>query len=236
MTTHNQPQILIVDDDPTYVHLLKSYLENNEFTVNTLDSGEHAVSEIIRQQPNAVILDGLLPFKDGFDICREVRSQYHGVILMLTGRDETIDQVVGLELGADGYLVKPVTPRLLLAHLRAHLRKTSHVLTPTPAHQLKFDGLFIDAAARHVSLNNQVVELTSAEFDLLWLLASHAGQVVSRDALFESVLGTEHDGLNRSIDMMISRLRKRLHDDNDKPRRIKTVRVKGYLFSPSDWN
>ena len=228
-------KILIVDDDLTYTHIIKSYLESNDFTVETLDNGEHAVSHITQTQPDAVILDGLLPYKDGFDICREVRAQYHGIILMLTGRDEAIDQVVGLELGADGYLVKPTTPRLVLAHLRAHLRKTRDQIKPTQTYQLKFGGLTIDASARSAHLNGVAIELTSAEFDLLWLLASHAGHVVSRDELFESVLGTEHDGLNRSIDMMVSRLRKHLHDDNEKPSRIKTVRLKGYLFSPSDF-
>jgi two-component system OmpR family response regulator len=235
-TNQHLYKILIVDDDLTYMHVIKSYLENNDFAVETLDSGEHAVSHIIKTQPDAVILDGLLPHKDGFDICREVRVKYHGTILMLTGRDETIDQVVGLELGADGYLVKPVTPRLLLAHLHAHLRKTRNQNEPTQTHQLTFGGLTIDASARSAHLHGVNIELTSAEFDLLWLLASHAGHVVSRDELFESVLGTENDGLNRSIDMMVSRLRKRLHDDNEKPRRIKTVRVKGYLFSPTDWS
>lgn len=228
--------ILIIDDDVVSSGLVKSYLEKNDFTVTTIADGKNAVEQIITLQPDAVLLDGILPNKDGFEICREVRSQYGGAIIMLTARDDQIDQVVGLELGADGYLVKPVDLRLLLAHLRAHLRKSNLNQTATnPCTQLTFGDLTIDSAARHVKFCQQDIELTSAEFDLLWMLASHAGQVLSRDELCESVLGTMHDGLNRSIDMMVSRLRKRLQDDFDKPRRIKTVRVKGYLFSPSDW-
>jgi two-component system OmpR family response regulator/two-component system response regulator RstA len=179
----------------------------------------------------------MLPGKDGFEVCRAVRSQYRGVILMLTARDEDFDQILGLEMGADDYIAKPVQPRVLLARIKALLRR----LPPRrgangESDNMVFGQFKISQATRTASLSGHTIDLTTAEFDLLWLLASHAGNVLSRDDLLQELRGIGFDGLDRSIDARISRLRKKLNDDPENPTRIKTVRGKGYLFSKHDWN
>ncbi|MCE1181320.1 MAG: winged helix-turn-helix domain-containing protein, partial [Rhodocyclales bacterium] len=174
----------------------------------------------------------------GFEVCRAVRRQYRGVILMLTARDEDFDQILGLELGADDYIAKPAQPRVLLARIKALLRRLPS--TPEAANTdnetMTFGQFRISQATRTALLNGQGIDLTTAEFDLLWLLASHAGNVLSRDDLLQELRGIGFDGLDRSIDARISRLRKKLNDDPENPTRIKTVRGKGYLFSKHDWN
>ena len=153
---------------------------------------------------------------------------------MLTARDDTFNQMLGLELGADDYLVKPVDLHIVVAHLKACLRRTAE--TPPAIDDLSYGTFRINSTARVAYLGTKEIPLTTAEFDLLWLLASHAGTILSRDKIMNNARGIEHDGLDRSIDMRISRLRKLLGDNADNPRRIKTVRGKGYLFSHSDWD
>jgi DNA-binding response OmpR family regulator len=168
------------------------------------------------------------------DVCRQVREQYTGLILILTARDDDIDQIVGLELGADDYVKKPVEPRLLLARIRALLRRAE----PPGAAESKclvFGAFSIDAAARRVTLNGTPIELTTLEFDLLWTLASAAGTVLTREVIFASLRGIAYDGLDRSIDLCISRLRAKLNDTGNPPTKIKTVRSKGYLFVRDAW-
>ena len=150
---------------------------------------------------------------------------------MLSALEDESDQIVALELGADDYMVKPTAPRVLLAHLKACLRRASHDEGDTATGILQFDDLTISSIARKVTLNGTEIMLTDSEFELLWLLASNAGQVISRDTVYEQLRGRGYDGIDRSIDMKISRLRKHLGDDGDHPSRIKTVRGKGYLFS-----
>jgi len=181
----------------------------------------------------------MLPGKDGFEICRAVRARYQGVILMLTARDEDFDQILGLELGADDYIAKPVQPRLLLARIKALLRRSPVSAGGADARrpaELTFGSFHISQATRTACLGADCIDLTTAEFDLLWLLANRAGTVLSRDDLLQELRGIGFDGLDRSIDARISRLRKKLNDDPDNPTRIKTVRGKGYLFSKHDWN
>jgi len=195
------------------------------------------VQRILDARPDAVVLDGMLPGKDGFEVCREVRDRYRGPILMLTSRDEDLDQVLGLELGADDYILKPAEPRVVLARIRACLRRSGGGSTPAGnPDEFAFGKFRINRASRTVLLDHKEIAFTTAEFDLLWLLASHAGTILSRDDIQSRLRGIEHDGLDRSIDMRISRLRKRLGDDSDNPARIKTVRAKGYLFSSTDWD
>ena len=156
---------------------------------------------------------------------------------MLTARDEDFDQILGLELGADDYIAKPVQPRVLLARIKALLRRLPTSNEVESDIESKTFGQFrISQSTRTAMLNSQVIDLTTAEFDLLWLLASHAGNVLSRDDLLQELRGIGFDGLDRSIDARISRLRKKLNDDPENPTRIKTVRGKGYLFSKHDWN
>jgi DNA-binding response OmpR family regulator len=227
-------QILIVEDDAFVAATLVLHLEHNGFDAAVEADGACAVERVLKEQPDGVILDGNLPGKDGFDICRELRRNYHGTIIMLTARDDTFNQMLGLELGADDYLVKPVDPYVVLAHLKACLRRTSSISADTK--ELNYGTFRINSTTRVAYLGAKELSLTTAEFDLLWLLASHAGTILSRDEIMTSARGIEHDGLDRSIDMRISRLRKLLDDNADNPHRIKTVRGQGYLFSRADWD
>jgi DNA-binding response OmpR family regulator len=185
--------------------------------------------------PALVILDLMLPGKDGLTICQELRPQYRGPILMLTARNEDIDQVLGLEFGADDYVIKPVEPRVLLARVRALMRRY-YQQEPGEQENLIFDKLIIQSAARKVELNGSDINLSSHEFDLLIALAKHAGQVIGREYLFNQIYNREYDGLDRTIDVRISQLRKKLLDSPDNPTRIKTIWGKGYLFVASAWD
>ncbi|MCK6411836.1 MAG: winged helix-turn-helix domain-containing protein [Azonexus sp.] len=233
-------RILLVEDDTRLAELTAEYLGKNDFSVSIEARGDSAESRILEEQPDLVILDVMLPGKDGLEVCRAVRPAYRGVILMLTARDEDFDQILGLEMGADDYIAKPVQPRVLLARVKALLRRRPGSDTATPANgddeSLVFGQFRISQVTRNASLAGQTIDLTTAEFDLLWLLASHAGNVLSRDDLLQELRGIGFDGLDRSIDARISRLRKKLNDDPENPTRIKTVRGKGYLFSKHDWN
>lgn len=233
------PRILLVEDDERLAELTAEYLRKNEFEVAIEPRGDTACTRIPAENPDVVVLDLMLPGKDGFDVCRTVRPHYHGVILMLTARDEDMDQILGLELGADDFISKPVQPRVLLARVRALLRRAippEAAEAPGSGDELTFGRFRINQATRNAELGGQAIDLTTAEFDLLWLLACHAGTVLSRDDLLQRLRGIGFDGLDRSIDARISRLRKKLGDDPENPARIKTVRGKGYLFSRHDWN
>lgn len=229
------PHILIVEDDERLATLSKEYLESNGMRVGIVGDGQQAIARIIKEQPDLVVLDVMLPGADGLEVCREVRSDYHNPILMLTARTDDVDQVLGLEMGADDYVAKPVRPRVLLARIRALLRRQDQVHNPqAPSdaenERLTFGDLIIDNGAREARLNNIPVDLTSAEYDLLWLLASNAGKILTREEIFERLRGIEYDGQDRSIDVRVSRIRPKVGDDPMNPRRIKTVRSKGYLF------
>ena len=247
--------ILLVEDDKRLSDLITEYLEKQGLKVATEYRGDTAVQRIIQEQPDLVILDLMLPGLDGLEVCRQVRSSYASPILMLTARDEDIDQVVGLEIGADDYVVKPVQPRVLLARVRALLRRNQTaqmaasqtlisqsvggVIVPqsatAPEIRMQFGQLEVDPASREVHLNKQLIDLTTQEFDLLHLLAKNVGVVLSRDTIFEAMSGIEYDGLDRSVDIRISRLRKLLEINPGKPSGIKTVRGQGYLFSAQGW-
>ena len=233
------PRILLVEDDERLAALSRDYLENNGIHVGVIGDGKEAISSIIQQQPDLVVLDLMLPSADGLEVCRAVRENYHNPILMLTARTDDVDQVLGLEMGADDYVAKPVRPRVLLARIRALLRryelnKETHEESvqeePKQQDRLVFGGLVIDNGAREVKLNDQTVDLTSAEYDLLWLLSSNAGRILTREEIFERLRGIEYDGQDRSIDVRVSRIRPKVGDDPMNPKRIKTVRSKGYLF------
>lgn len=222
-------QVLIVEDDERLAELTREYLQANGFSVSVEGDGARAAARIIDEQPDLVILDLMLPGEDGLSICRQVRSRYPGPILMLTARTDDLDQVQGLDLGADDYVCKPVRPRLLLARIHALLRRTE----PAPGGErqsLVFGPLRVDNTLREAWLHDQGIDLTSAEFDLLWLLVSNAGRVLSREEIFTSLRGVGYDGQDRSIDVRISRIRPKIGDDPVTPRMIKTLRSKGYLF------
>ncbi len=232
MNTH----ILLVEDDEKLAALTAEYLRKNDFEVAIEHRGDTAEARILSERPALVVLDIMLPGKDGFEVCRSVRPHYPGVILMLTARDEDFDQILGLELGADDYIAKPVQPRVLLARIRALLRRSQPSLSDGGGDDTMVFGNFrISQSTRTAHLGEAEIDLTTAEFDLLWLLAQHAGNTLSRDDLLQELRGIGFDGLDRSIDARISRLRRKLGDDPENPTRIKTVRGKGYLFSKHDW-
>ncbi|MFN4236786.1 MAG: response regulator [Vogesella sp.] len=230
------PRLLLVEDDQRLAELVRVYLSKHGYEVLHHARGDTAADTILAENPDLVILDVMLPGKDGFEVCRDIRPRYHGRILMMTARDEEIDEILGLELGADDYLTKPVEPRRLLARIRALLRRSdSDAGQASEDGRIVFGQFSISQATREAMLGSDALDLTTAEFDLLWLLASHAGEILSRDDIMNALRGIGFDGLDRSIDARISRLRKKLGDNPDTPTRIKTVRGKGYLFSRSDW-
>ncbi|MDP4548413.1 MAG: response regulator [Marinobacter sp.] len=234
--TNESWRILIVEDDERLAELTREYLESNGLAVSLENHGGAAVERIRKEQPDLVVLDLMLPGEDGLSICRRVRPDYSGPIIMLTARTDDLDQVLGLEMGADDYIGKPVQPRVLLARIRAMLRRaesapaTGSETSEEEPVRLQFNDLIVDRSMREAWLNEDSIDLTSAEFDLLWLLASNAGRVLSREEIFTALRGIEYDGQDRSIDVRVSRIRPKIGDDPIHPRRIKTVRSKGYLF------
>ena len=224
-----QDHVLIIEDDERLAELTRDYLEANGFRVTLEPDGARGVEQILALRPDLVILDLMLPGEDGLSICRRVRGDYPCPILMLTARTDDMDQVLGLEMGADDYVPKPVQPRVLLARMRALLRRAESA-EGSDEPRLSFGNLEIDSATREAWLEGERIDLTSAEFDLLWLLASNAGRVLTREEIFAQLRGIKYDGQDRSIDVRVSRIRPKIGDDPNQPHRIKTVRSKGYLF------
>lgn len=228
------PAIVLVEDDLRLSDLIKRYLDKNGFRVSTIARGDQAVEFVRRHAPELLILDIGLPGEDGFAICKQLRAFYNNPILILTARDSDIDHVLGLELGADDYVIKPVEPRVLLARVNALLRRGKGPdLAQRPL--LQFGGLIINTVSRSVQLNGETVSLSSNEYDLLLHLAAHAGRIQSRVALFQELYGRPYDGVDRMLDVRISQLRRKLGEDADRSERIKTIWRQGYLFVPDAW-
>jgi two-component system OmpR family response regulator/two-component system response regulator RstA len=231
-------RILLVEDDERLAQLVSDALTKAGWQVTHAARGDDGEALMRREHFDVVLLDGHLPGKDGFDVLRDVRRDFTGRIVMLTARDDDIDQVLGLEGGADDYITKPVAPRVLLARLKALLRREAPTVpaegTAPGADRrvMRFGTLELNPAAREVTISGQALALTTAEYELLNFLAERAGQVVSRDNIMQGLRGLEFDGLDRAIDARISRLRRKIGDDADTPSRIKTVRGQGYLFAP----
>jgi DNA-binding response OmpR family regulator len=232
----NRPiSILLVEDDASLAEWILQYLRGYDYQLNHINRGDLVIERVKQQPPELIILDVMLPYKNGFDICRELRVFYSGPILMLTACGEEADEILGLDLGANDYLTKPVRPRVLLARIKALLRREPLELS-TQDGQLRFGQLKILRDAKTVFYRDEMVAITANEFDVLWLLASRAGEVIRREELVNQLRGIEYDGFDRSIDIRISRLRKKLLDNTEQPYRIKTVWAKGYLFSPEAWD
>jgi len=227
------PLVVLVEDDLRLSELIRSYLQGNGFRVSVENRGDLAVERVQREGPDLVVLDLGLPGKDGFAVCRELRQTFTVPILMLTARDSDIDHVVGLELGADDYVIKPVEPRVLVARIHALLRRGRTPGAPENR-TLRFGALSINTAARSVTLQGEPVELSSNEFDLLLFLASRAGEMQSRETLYLELYKREYNGLDRTLDVRVSHLRRKLNDTGD-PGKIKTVWGHGYLFVPDAW-
>jgi len=227
------PRVFIVDDDPQLTAMIADYLRLHGFSAGCEASGDRAVPRILAERPDLVVLDVMLPGKDGFTVCRELRGAYPGPILMLTGRGAEADEVVGLESGADDYLPKPVRPRVLLARLRALLRRTTSTAPVAEPSLIRVGELTVDPARRTASLRGAPLDLTSGELDVLLLLTTHAGQVVSRQLMYQRLRGVEQDDIDRSVDLRVSRLRHKLREASGEADVIKTVRGVGYLYTVS---
>ena len=230
-------RILLVEDDERLSELVAEYLGEHGFEITQEFRGDTAVARILKDRPDLVILDLMLPGLDGLSVCRQIRPEYRGGVLMLTARGDEIDEVVGLELGADDYLAKPVKPRLLLARVQSILRRLARVADGGAATgddddlRVIVGDLVIDPGARTVTLAGENIPLTTAEFELLLYLAQRAGEVVSREEIYRELRGIEYDGLDRSMDLRVARVRKKLGEDAEDPRILKSVRGVGYLLA-----
>jgi two-component system response regulator RstA len=235
-------RVLFVEDDADLAELIGGFLRSFEFSVDVLADGLGVIDSVKANPPELILLDIMLPGKDGLTLCRELREFYTGPIILLTSLNSDMNQILGFEIGATDYVVKTTPPSVLLARIRAHLRhvgqKGSDLLASAPAKDqsvLNFGKLQIDARNRSAKYRGQPMGLSTSDFDLLWELASHAGEILSRDHLLKKLRGIEYDGLDRSMDVAISRLRKKLDDDPLDPLKIKTIRNKGYLFAADIW-
>jgi len=222
-------RILIIEDDTRLANMVSEYLGEAGFRVSVRETAAEGLTTLKRELYDALILDVMLPDRDGFALCREIRAASDIPILMLTARGDPTDRVVGLELGADDYLPKPFNPRELLARVRAILRRRKS--SNDTGGILRYGRLEIDRGARAVRVDGTERPLTGYQFDLLVALAAHAGRVLSRDQLMDTVKGETIEAFDRSIDVHISRIRSAIEDDPKKPRRIITVRGAGYVFA-----
>lgn len=240
----SQPHIVFAEDDLNLAELIRTFLERHELSVTTVADGRDVIATVLREQPDLLLLDIMLPNIDGLSICQQLRTQYDRPIILFTANDTEIKHILGLELGANDYIVKTTPPNILLARIQTQLRQYAHRASrqfPEPSRQqsaacLNIGKLSIDTASRSVILHDEMIALSSTEFELLWLLASNAGMILSRDQLLKSLRSIDYDGLDRSVDISISRLRKKLGDDLNEHRRIITVRNKGYLLAPNAWD
>ena len=223
-------RVMLVEDDALLADLVTEYLAGYEFNVDVVSRGDEAVARFKAAPPDIVVLDLMLPGLDGMLVCRQLRDLTKIPILIMTAREDSYDEVSLLEQGADDFINKPVQPRVLLARLRALLRRAQ---SKQPSDMLTFGALSIATSDRTVTWRGEPCVLSNTEYKLLLVLAESAGTVLSRDALLKKMRGIEFDGLDRSIDNSISKLRRKF-DDSDSEK-IKTVWGEGYLFSPSAW-
>ena len=210
--------------------MVAEYLRTAGMQVDAAHDAESGLSALSRMNPDAVILDLMLPDLDGFEVCRRIRASSEVPVIMLTARGDDTDRIVGLELGADDYLPKPFNPRELLARIRAVLRRSSGSRSSS-REVMRFGRLEIDSASRQVTLGDTPCALTGYQFDVLYALASNPGRVMSRDHLMDRLRGETIEAFDRSIDVHVSRIRAAIEDDPHHPRRIITVRGAGYVFA-----
>ena len=228
------PTVLIIDDDRKLNELLRDYLSQFRMTVLTAEHPDEGLVLLRQKAPSLVILDLMLPERDGFTVCREIRRDSTVPIIMLTARGDLSDRVAGLELGADDYLAKPFEPRELVARIQSILRRSGESRGLLPGmERVRAEGLTVDLRKRTASLNNDLLELTTMEFELLSLFLRNPGTVLSRDEIMDRIRGIDWEAYNRSIDVAVSRLRQKLKDDPKRPRYFKTIWGTGYLFLPT---
>ncbi|WP_371194489.1 response regulator [Glaciecola sp. SC05] len=231
-------RILLVEDDQSLSDWIKDYLVAKNFHVEQCFRGDEAVALTLSLLPDLLILDGMLPGLDGIEVCKQLRPLYKGRIIMLTARDTELDEVLALDIGADDYLSKPVRAKVLLARINTQLRHQSKIKLQTDldnTESMRLGNLYLKASSRTTMLRGEAIDLSSGEFDMLWLLAKQAGITVTRDDLTKVLRGFDYDGFDRSVDLKVSRLRKKLADDPKHPKKIVTVWGKGYKLVPDAW-
>lgn len=226
----SKQRILVVDDDKSIVKILRGYLEQNGFEVLTAFDGETALHTLRRERPDLLLLDLMLPDRDGWDITRLVRADENLAaipIIMLTARIEDTDKIIGLELGADDYVTKPFNAREVVARVRAQLRRSRLGQAPVP-HVLQVESLKLDLDLHQLTVNGEPVELTKTEFNLLQILMQYPGHTLSRDELLEKAMGYAYEGMGRALDTHVRNLRRKIEPDPDQPTYLQTVYGVGY--------
>ncbi|MEZ5428251.1 MAG: response regulator transcription factor [Pyrinomonadaceae bacterium] len=233
-TEEKNTRILMIDDDQKLCRLVKDYLEPFGFAVDSIHTGKAGLEKVRSGDHRTVILDVMLPEMDGFEVLRQIRRFSTVPVLMLTAMGDEADKVIGLETGADDYLSKPFSTRELLARLRALTRRSNITNSQLQAEteEITVNDISIDPATHEVTQRGEPVALTALEFDLLKCLARSAGRVLNRDQLLDEIAGRDYDVFDRSIDVHISSLRRKLGDDFKNPRYIKTIRSVGYMLVP----
>ncbi|WP_281560752.1 response regulator transcription factor [Thalassomonas sp. RHCl1] len=226
-------KILLVEDDVSLASWISEYLLEQEFQVKHVERGDQVMAALTDFPADLVLLDVMLPGLNGIEVCRLIREKSAIPIIMLTARADEFDEVIGLEAGANDYVIKPVRPRALLARIKSALR--TRVVEAEPSNKLVHGDLVIYQDAKRVIYQGEEIELSTNLFAFLWFLASHAGEVIDRDTVFKALKGREYDGLDRRFDVMLSSLRKVFHDDPQKPKKFKTIWGKGYLFVADAW-
>jgi len=225
-------KILIIDDDIKLIHLLSEYLEENNFRVSHALEGDHAVDEIKANSPDLIILDIMLPGKDGLEVLKDIRKVHSLPVIMLTAKGDDTDKIIGLELGADDYLPKPFNPRELLARIKAILRRQDLLTTQDSCEDLliRCHNMILNRAAHTIEVDKKVIDLSTTEFNILEVLMKSPNTVLSRDQIMNLAQGRDFMVFDRSIDIHISRLRAKIETAPGSPKRIKTIWGTGYMF------
>jgi DNA-binding response OmpR family regulator len=231
MRPTKMPKILVVDDEAAILQTLRFNLERNGYAVCTAGDGRQALSAVEAEKPDLVLLDIMLPVLDGIEVCREIRRRSAVPVLMLTAKDQEIDKVLGLEIGADDYITKPFSIYELLARVKAHLRRLAQAgTTPIPSTVLRGGDVELDFDRQRVTKNGKVIDLAPKEFGLLHVLLQNKGRVVTRQVLLDRVWGYDFYGDQQTVNVHIRWLREKIEDDPNNPKHIITVRSRGYLF------
>jgi DNA-binding response OmpR family regulator len=228
--TASQPQtVLVVEDEASIASFVSLYLKNAGYGVRAVSTGGDALGQVEREQPALIVLDLMLPDMDGIEVCRRIRQRRDIPILMLTARDEDVDKIIGLEVGADDYMTKPFNPRELVARVKSILRRSTPAERDSVSAQIRHGDLLVDSGRREVHVGDEEIQLAPKEFDLLWELLDHRGLVLTRDQLLERVWGYTFAGDTRTVDVHVRQLRRKLGEASP----IVTVWGVGYKVAPA---